>query len=1151
MVVGSLFVGGMAAHANFVEVWTESSYVNVFKHTIRTADSSTSVNLSAAKNEFEAAQILIRRDSAFTINGVTFTNLTSGGNTIAASNLEYQYVEYEYLNQNSITTDNVVRKGPGYFPESLSNNPTIAVAANTTQPIWIRAYIPASTVAGIYTGTATVQTTQGSFPVSITIDVQNVTIPDAKDSTFNNSQWMQFYGPDSTDVVNGDNLKNAYGYPRLSADWWTLMENFAKNAKNYRTNSIPVNYVYMLLDGGSTLDANGVYTFNWSVFDQVIQFFIDRGAVKRLEGFATGTIIDRDVNGNPYRNWILNNPNDPKLTNWINQFFPALKAHLESKHLPDGRTWASIWWQHVRDEPSDQATVDEYKNLATKVRAYWPDIKFGDAIWTNYYSQLAGYVNVWVPLSETFDSNPAFFHGRQASPNNEEVWTYTCGIPRGMYLNRFIDQPVWMNKAMSWYAYATGTTGYLHYGYNHWDLAMNDQPAKGDLHLVQPDVLNKKLKNSIRLEAQRDGLEDYELLKIVEQSNPDVAKGIATSLVTTGNTYSRDIGQMIRMRNILLRTAAGQPFSPDLSAAKPATASSQVVGNEASKAVDGNPATGWQSTAAGSQWISVDLGTQYRLDAVKIKWGAGYATSYKIQTSYNGSSWADAAVITNGNGGDDFSGIDAKARYVRVYATAGNASSYTMLDLQVAGDQLPKVNLAGGKSYSKSETPNATYPDASNSKSTDGVFSYNYLDFKNYGYTGTNGQVKSVDVTVDLGSLQWVDEIKIRKFAETNAHYAPDSVEISTSKDNVHFTPKGKLTYATSPDGLWYEFTFFAGQARYIKVNFKKTLNVSAIADWMFIEEIEAYGPAGTPPANLALGKSYVKSEQPLSSYPDTNGVKSTDDILSGDYAIDGNSYGYYVGAGATKTVTIMLDLGSDKTVNLVKLRRFEDGIHGFGPDNIVVSTSTAAAPNTFVTRGETSWYTGWWYDVAFADVTARYVKLAITKNGVPGADYLFLDEIGVFGTEPAPTNLAAGLPYTKSLAPDASYPDNVYKSTDGILAGSYVDGKSYGYPLSSSQTKSVDLIFDLGTTKTINLVKLLAYNGSVHNYKPDSATVSTSLDNVTYTQKALVTTPVNNWFSAAFPNSTARYVKVTFSKTYGASYADWMFLDEAEIYGF
>ncbi|MCD9022425.1 glycoside hydrolase domain-containing protein [Cohnella silvisoli] len=1154
IILSSLFIGGMAAHANYVEVWTESSYVNVFKHTIRTADSSTSIRLSAAKNEFEAAQILIRRDSAFTINGVTFTNMTSGGNTIASSNLKYQYVEYEYLNQNSITTDNVVRKGPGYYPESLSNNPTLAVAANTTQPIWIRAFIPATAAAGIYTGTATVNTTKGNFAVGVTIDVQNVTIPDAKDSTFNNSQWMQFYGPDSTDVVNGDNLKNAYGYPRLSADWWTLMENFAQNAKDYRMNSIPVNYVYMLLDGGSTLGANGVYTFNWSVFDQVIQFFIDRGTVKRLEGFTTGVIIDRDANGNLFRNWILNSPNDPKLVNWINQFFPALKAHLESKLLPDGRTWASIWWQHVRDEPSDQGIIDEYKNLANKVRVHWPDIKFGDAMYgsPSLYTQLANYVDVWVPLSETFDTNKSFFEARQASPNNEEVWMYTCGVPRGMYLNRFIDQPVWMNRAMSWHAYTSGTTGYLHYGYNHWDLAMDNQPAKGDLHLVQPDVPNKKLKNSIRLEAQRDGLEDYELLKIVEQTNPEVAKGIASSLVANGTTYSRDIGQMIRMRNILLRTAAGQPFISDLAAGKTVTSSTQLAGSEAGYAVDSNSATKWQTTAAGSQWIAVDLGAQYQVDAVKIKWGAPYAMSYKVQTSYNGTNWVDAAAITGGNGGDDFSGVNAKARYIRVNATAGSGSAYTIFDLEVAGAQLPKVNLAAGKTYSKSEAPHAAYADSNNSESTDGVASSNYLDFKNYGYSGTDGQVKSVDVSVDLGSAQWVNEVKISKFEETNAHYSPDSVEIFTSTDNINFTPKGKVTYATSTDGLWYEFTFLDSSARYIKVNYKKTLNVAGFADWMFVDEIEVYGPAGTPPANLALGKSYAKSEAPSGGFPDTGGVESTDGILSGDYAVDGKSYGYYVGVGNTKTVTVTLDLGSDKTVNLVKLRRFENGVHGFGPDNVVVSTSTNAAPNTYVTRGESSWYTGWWYDIPFANATARYVKLDITKTGVSGADYLFLDEIGVFGTEPSPTNLAAGIAYSKSSAPDASYPDTGnLESTNGIWAGAYGDGKSYGYPLASGQTKTTDIIFDLGANKTLNLVKLLAYNGSVHNYKPDSVTVSTSPDNVNYTQKAVVTTPANNWFNAGFANTTARYVKVTVSKTYGASNADWMFVDEIEIYGY
>ncbi len=64
-------------------------------------DSSTEVNLSAVKNEFESAQIVLRGDKNFKIEGVSFTDLKNGDHTISADNLKYNFVEYEWLDKNS------------------------------------------------------------------------------------------------------------------------------------------------------------------------------------------------------------------------------------------------------------------------------------------------------------------------------------------------------------------------------------------------------------------------------------------------------------------------------------------------------------------------------------------------------------------------------------------------------------------------------------------------------------------------------------------------------------------------------------------------------------------------------------------------------------------------------------------------------------------------------------------------------------------------------------------------------------------------------------------------------------------------------------------------------------------------------------------
>ena len=66
------------------------------------------------------------------------------------------------------------------------------------------------------------------------------------------------------------------------------------------------------------------------------------------------------------------------------------------------------------------------------------------------------------------------------------------------------------------------------------------------------------IKGSIRLESFRDGAEDYELLKILEARDPDLASSIVNSIVVSGSSYCIDINHMIDKRNELVRAAAGE-----------------------------------------------------------------------------------------------------------------------------------------------------------------------------------------------------------------------------------------------------------------------------------------------------------------------------------------------------------------------------------------------------------------------------------------------------------------------------------------------------------------------------------------------------------------------------------------------------------------
>ncbi|MNY39065.1 hypothetical protein D3C86_1737310 [compost metagenome] len=84
-----------------------------------------------------------------------------------------------------------------------------------------------------------------------------------------------------------------------------------------------------------------------------------------------------------------------------------------------------------------------------------------------------------------------------------------------------------------------------------------ESSLKGDNYIVKPDIPGNKLKGTIRYEAQRDGMEDYELLKILQGINPELARTLVKRLVSSNSNYTRDITLMLQTRKELVIAAAG------------------------------------------------------------------------------------------------------------------------------------------------------------------------------------------------------------------------------------------------------------------------------------------------------------------------------------------------------------------------------------------------------------------------------------------------------------------------------------------------------------------------------------------------------------------------------------------------------------------
>lgn len=107
---------------------------------------------------------------------------------------------------------------------------------------------------------------------------------------------------------------------------------------------------------------------------------------------------------------------------------------------------------------------------------------------------------------------------------------YCCGHNKNNVANRFITMPSLRNRILGLQLYASHSIGFLQWGYNYY-LSVSSRevinpylttdgkgayPA-GDCFIVYPDVRNGKVIESIRNEVFAEAMQDYRLMRLIEQ----------------------------------------------------------------------------------------------------------------------------------------------------------------------------------------------------------------------------------------------------------------------------------------------------------------------------------------------------------------------------------------------------------------------------------------------------------------------------------------------------------------------------------------------------------------------------------------------------------------------------------------------------------
>jgi hypothetical protein len=488
-----------------ISLWIVDPMVKVFKDTQPLIQRKT-IRLECAANEYEPAQIAIRSDSPLQILCVEFSDLVKGKEKIGKENFQYNFVGYVPIKKNTPNTpqDELVRLAPCEIPDVLLPDKSKEIPPNTTQPIWLTFFVPPGTKAGNYKGNVVVKTSQGDFSIDVSLRVFPFELP--KKSHL----WL-------TNWFNPWNISKFHKVEMWSDDFWRILRKYARNMAEHRQNVI----ITPVLSLTQITRKNGKLSFDFSLFDKWVEIFKEEGVIGRIEGGHLGgreggdwearefVLSGYTVLENGEEKWVPEvKVSSKEADDFLSQFLPALQKHLEEKG------WLNIYLQHLADEPID-INAESYNQFASYVRRYAPKLRIIEA---NQTTQIAGYIDIWVPILNYFHHDLAFYQSR---PKREEVWFYTCLAPTERYPNRLLDYPLIKVRILHWMNWLYNTQGFLHWGLNYWsdkpfeDLEPGGLPP-GDCCIIYPG--EEAPLNSIRWEMLRQGMAEEAFWKFLKSN---------------------------------------------------------------------------------------------------------------------------------------------------------------------------------------------------------------------------------------------------------------------------------------------------------------------------------------------------------------------------------------------------------------------------------------------------------------------------------------------------------------------------------------------------------------------------------------------------------------------------------------------------------
>lgn len=496
------------------------------------------ISISAPENSWCCVQILLECNDGFNINWHGDECLVPEINKLIPVYVDKNCGKgYETVASRGTPAEYSARQAPFNVYDAMEpvEKEAILPDENGLAAIYLR-WNTGKISAGTHTGNIIITDSQGATAIPVTLKIVNVTVP--KEGKLRVINWF-----------NMGAMAKHHGVEPWSEEHWELIRTYGQLMRSCRQTDFMVSP--HLAKKHITNDGN--YEFDFTETKKFIQLYFSLGFT-HIEG---GMLTFR-------QNWdaaeFLVKPDKetvPALSEeglkYIKSYYSQWYAFLREND------WTEITVQHVADEPHDRCAKD-YCTLASVIRKCMPDVKLLDAVES---TNLGDAIDIWIPKSIGYIADQENYDKHRGE--NTNFWYYTCCFPGGKYLNRLLDQELIRTRYLHWANYLYDFTGYLHWGFNFYD-ANGDNPftggcdkidghmgqilPAGDTHIVYPK--GKKVLRSVRLEAMRAGVEDYELIMMLAEKDPVKAKEIVVKCVRSFTDYTTDINEFQAAYELLL-----------------------------------------------------------------------------------------------------------------------------------------------------------------------------------------------------------------------------------------------------------------------------------------------------------------------------------------------------------------------------------------------------------------------------------------------------------------------------------------------------------------------------------------------------------------------------------------------------------------------